>query len=254
MAVEPAGSGATRAPGRPTAPQGEPRVLRFGATERALHQIHGSAFAVMLATGLVLYVPAFAQLFSSRPLMKAIHLTAAVAWLTALALVAILGDGRALRRTRREIERLDEDDLRWLRSRGGGVPQGRFNAGQKLHAVAQAALAVLLTVSGLLLWLGERDTAWRLPGSIALHDVAALVAGALVAGHVWMAISPRGLPAIRGIGRGSVPAAWAAEHHPKWVPEGPERRGSDRPGLVRYVAAAIAVAAGFVLLEILVFT
>jgi formate dehydrogenase subunit gamma len=229
-------------------------VLRFGRTERTLHTIHGSAFAVMFATGLVLYVPAFAQILSSRPLMKAIHLTAAVGWLTALALVAILGDRRALRRTRREIERLDADDLEWLRRRGGGAPQGRFNAGQKLHAVAQAALAVLLTVSGVLLWLGERDTAWRLPGSIALHDVSMLAAGVLVAGHVWMAMSPRGLPAIQGIVRGFVPAAWAAEHHPKWRPEEAPGVGSQRPGLVRLAAAAVTASAGAVVLMTWVFT
>lgn len=230
-------------------------VLRFGATERRLHAIHGSAFAVMLATGLVLYVPAFAQIFSSRPLMKAIHLTAAVSWLTALALVALLGDRRALRRTRREIERLDADDLAWLRRRGaGGVPQGRFNAGQKLHAVAQAALAVLFTVSGVLLWLGERDTAWRLPGTIALHDVSMFVAATLVAGHVWMAISPRGLPAIGGIVRGSVPAAWAAEHHPKWVPGGAGPAAPGRPGVVRLAVAAGVVAAGIAVLAVWVFT
>jgi formate dehydrogenase subunit gamma len=217
-------------------------VLRFGATERRLHMIHASAFAVMLATGMVLYVPAIAQVVSSRPVVKAIHLTAAVAWLAALALVAILGDRRALRRTRRELERLDADDVLWLRRRG--APQGRFNAGQKLHAVTQAALAVLFTVSGTLLWLGERDTAWRLPGTIALHDMATLVAAVLVAGHVWIAISPSKLPSIGGILRGYVPAAWAAEHHPKWVPDAVAASDDRRPGIVRLAAAAVVVGLG----------
>jgi formate dehydrogenase subunit gamma len=231
------------------------RVLRFGATERNLHTLHASAFAVMFTTGLVLYVPAFAQVFSSRPLMKAIHLTAAVAWLTALALVAILGDRRALRRTRRELERLDADDLLWLRSRGAhGVPQGRFNAGQKLHAVVQAALALLFTVSGVLLWLGERDTAWRLPGSIALHDVSMLVAGVLIAGHVWMAMSPKGLSAVEGILRGTVPAAWAARHHPKWAPASVPAERAGRPGVLRVAAAAVVAGCGVAVLFAFVFT
>jgi formate dehydrogenase subunit gamma len=255
MAAEAPGSGAASGGGGPaTAPRRPDRVVRFGASERNLHTIHASAFVVMFATGLVLYVPALAQVFSSRPLMKGTHLTAAVAWLTALALVALLGDRRALRTTRRELERLDAGDLLWLRSRGGGVPQGRFNAGQKLHAVVQAALAVLFTVSGTLLWLGERDTALRLPGSIALHDMSMFVAGVLVAGHVWIAVSPGKLPSVEGILRGTVPAAWAAEHHPKWVPAAPTPRGLRRPGIVRLAAAAVVVGLGVGGLVGLVFT
>ena len=212
-----------------------PRVARFGRTERALHWVHASAFLAMLATGLVLYLPLLAQLLSDRPLMKALHLVAATAWLTALALVALLGDRRALRRTRRDLERFTADDLRWLRRRP--APQGRFNAGQKAHASVQAALSVLFTVSGALLWLGERNTAFRLPGTIALHDVAMFAGGALVAGHVVMAFATP--PALDAMLHGTVPADWAAEHHPKWKPEPPAPPA--RAGIVR-IALAIAVA------------
>jgi len=40
--------------------------------------------------------------------------------------VVVLGDRRALARTRREIERFDPDDLLWLRRRP--APQGRFDS------------------------------------------------------------------------------------------------------------------------------
>ncbi len=220
------------------------RVARFGATERRLHTIHASAFVVMFLTGLVLYVPTLAQVFSNRPVVKGIHLVAAAAWLTALALVAVLGDRRALRRTRREIERFDADDLRWLRRRTPS-PQGRLNAGQKVHAILQAALALLFTVSGTLLWLSERNTDLRLPGTIALHDWSMILAGVLVAGHVWIALSPDKLPALRGILRGTVPAGWAASHHPKWqAPPAGSAQRAPRAGPVRLVAAAVVVASG----------
>lgn len=245
---------ATRGSAAPMAADAR-RVVRFSATERRLHTANGIAFAVMFATGLVLYLPMLAQMISNRPVMKAIHLTAAAAWLVALALVAILGDRGALRRTRRELERFDDDDLLWLRHRGGATPQGRFNAGQKVHAVMQAALAALFTVSGTLLLLGERNTAFRLPGTIALHDVSMFVAGVLVTGHVWMAISPDKLASNEGIWRGTVPAGWAASHHPKWSPVNePVAAHGARPSMARVAAAAMTVALGVLGLVTLVFT
>jgi len=236
MAVEPEAARPRWMAPQPT------RVQRFGATERHLHTIHAVAFVVMTLTGLVLYMPMLAQIFSSRPLTTAIHLVAAVAWLTALALVALLGDRRALRRTRRELERFDAGDLQWLRRRGG-VPSGRFNAGQKAHAILQASLALLFTVSGTLLWLGERNTSLRLPGTIALHDASMIIAGVLVAGHVWIALSPSKVPSLHGILRGTVPAAWAAEQHARWVPD-EVRAAPARPGALRYAVAALVLTGG----------
>jgi formate dehydrogenase subunit gamma len=193
----------------------EPRVVRFGLTERRLHTAHALAFSILLATGLVLYAPFLAQIFSDRPLMKTAHLVTALLWLAALALVLLLGDRAALRRTRQEIERFDADDLLFLKRRS--TRAGRFNGGQKAHAIVQAGLAVLFVVSGALLWLGERNTALRLPGSIALHDAATLLLTVLLAGHVWMATSrPHSL---EGIWRGTVRASYAAAHHPKWQPD-----------------------------------
>lgn len=224
----------------------EPRVLRFGVTERRLHTAYAVAFGVLLATGFVLYLPFLAQIFSDRPLVKSIHLVAAVAWLTALVLVAVLGDGAALRGTRREIERFDADDVLFLRRRPAA--QGRFNGGQKAHAIVQAGLAVLFTVSGVLLWLGERNTEFRLPGTIALHDAATVLVALLVAGHIMMALSR---PAsLEGIWRGTVPASYAAEHHAKWRPG--EMAARARPGLARIALAVLVAGAGLAAAVLLV--
>jgi formate dehydrogenase subunit gamma len=220
-------------------------VLRFGLTERRLHTVHATAFAVLLATGFVLYLPFMAQIVSDRPLVKAIHLAAAALWLTALALVVVLGDRAALRATRREIERLDADDLRFLRTRGRSQIAGRFNGGQKAHAIVQAGLAILLTVSGALLWLGERDTALRLPGTIALHDAATLLLAVLVVGHVMQATSHP--DSLEGIRRGTVKARYAARHHAKWdapaAAPSTAARGR-RPGVARLAVALLVAAAG----------
>ena len=206
-------------------------IVRFDRTERTLHWVHASAFMAMLATGLVLYLPMLARssptgrwsrrCISSRPRPGS----------TALALIALLGNRRALRRTRRDLDYFTADDLRWLRRQH--VPQGRFNAGQKAHASVQAALAVLFVVSGSLLWLGERNTAFRLPGTIALHDVAMFVAVVLIAGHVAMALSQR--PALEGMMYGTVPAGLGGGAPRRLDPRAaaPARRPGTRPDRAR---------------------
>ena len=98
---------------------------------------------------------------------------------------------------------------------------------------------MLFVVSGTLLWLGERNTAFRLPGTIALHDVAMFVAVVLIAGHVAMALSQR--PALEGMMYGTVPEDWAAEHHAAWTPAPPAPPAA--PGIAR-IALAVVVAAG----------
>jgi formate dehydrogenase subunit gamma len=191
-------------------------VGRFSRTERAIHWIHASAFFVLLGSGLVLYLPALSAYVGRRPLVKEVHLATAIAWAVALVAVLAVGDRRGLRRTLRELDRFDEDDRRWLR--GGRTPQGRFNAGQKLNAALTASFALLFAVSGLLLWLGERDTQFRWGSTIVLHDVLTLVSLGLLCGHLYLAvIHPSTRHALRGMTLGDVRADWAREHHAKWA-------------------------------------
>lgn len=191
-------------------------VKRFSRTERAVHWIHASAFFVLLGTGLVLYVPRLSTLVARRPLIKDIHVYTAVAWIALLALVVVVGDRRRLRRTLRDLDLFDEDDWLWLRRKPR--PQGRFNAGQKVHAAVVAAFASLFAVSGFLLWLGERDTRFRWGSTILLHDGLMYTSLVLLVGHLYLAlIFPATRHALRGITFGSVRRDWALEHHRKWI-------------------------------------
>ena len=190
-------------------------VRRFSRTERAVHWVHASAFLVLLGSGLVLYLPSLAAEIGRRPLVKDVHLFTALAWAVALVSVVVVGDRRGLRATARELDVFDADDRRWLRGRR--APQGRFNAGQKLNAALTAAFALLLAVSGVLLWLGERDTRFRFDSTIVLHDVVAYLSVALLAGHLYLAvIHPTTRHALRGMTVGTVREDWAREHHAKW--------------------------------------
>jgi len=64
-------------------------VRRFWAEERSLHWLLAITFLLMLATGLVLYLPAFAQLAANRRLWKSIHLGAAIAFWAGLVILLL---------------------------------------------------------------------------------------------------------------------------------------------------------------------
>jgi formate dehydrogenase subunit gamma len=201
---------ATAVPDRPR------RIRRWSRTERAVHWIHASAFCVLLASGLCLYLPSLAEAVGRRPLLKTIHIYTALAWAAALALVVLLGDRGSLRRTIHEIDDFDADDLAWLRGRR--VPQGRLNAGQKLNAIVTAVLAIMFAISGFFLWYGERDTRFRLANALLVHDYLMYVSLILFLGHLWLAvIYPRTRHSLNGITRGWVREDWAARRHAKWV-------------------------------------
>jgi formate dehydrogenase subunit gamma len=149
-------------------------------------------------------------------LIQSVHFYTGIGWATALVLIVVLGNHRALMRTAREIDMFDRDDARFLRGRLDS-PQGRFNAGQKINAIVTAAFAVLFFASGLLLWFGERNTSLRLAGAIYPHDVLMFTSVAIVAGHLYLALINRATrPALRGMVLGTVREDWAASHHAKW--------------------------------------
>jgi formate dehydrogenase subunit gamma len=192
-------------------------VRRFSPAERLLHWANALGFFFLLATGLVLYLPSLSVLVARRQLIQSLHFWGGVGWLGALAFILLIG-GRRLLATARELERFDHDDLRWLR--GAKVPQGRFNAGQKVNAALTGAFTVLFGISGVLLWVGEEDTRFRFASTVILHDGLMYVSLVLLVGHLYLAlIHPATKHALRGMTLGDVSAEWAARHHAKWKPE-----------------------------------
>lgn len=186
-------------------------VVRFTRTERVLHWVNAAFFLHLTATGLILYVPRLSELVGRRPLLKNLHFWGGIAWVCALALVFLLGDTRRLVRVARELEVLRDD---------------RFDVGQKLNAIVQAAFVVLFLVSGVLLWLGERDTSFRFSSTVLLHDGLLYVALVLFVGHLYLAvIHPTTRHALRGMALGTVEEEWARRRHPEW--EAPPARGGN---------------------------
>jgi formate dehydrogenase subunit gamma len=192
-----------------TAP--ERRLPRFGRTERALHWVHASAFMILLVSGLCLYLPSLAEAVGRRPLLKSIHIYTAVAWAIALLVIFTFGDRGQLLNDVREL-----DDLR----------PGRMNVGQKVNSIATAAFAILFAVTGFFLWYGERDTRFRLPNALLVHDWLMYVSLVLFLGHLFLAvIYPRTRHSLSGITRGWVDEDWALANHRDWAKEAIAQEG-----------------------------
>jgi formate dehydrogenase subunit gamma len=198
-------------------------VRRFSSAEQSLHWLLAASFLVMLATGLILYLPSLAQVAADRQLWKSIHLGAALAFWVGTFLIVTSAPG-GLGTTARELDRFDADDKRWLAwsvsRRGPEPPQGRFNAGQKLNTAIIAGLMVVFTISGTLMYLQEVDAGFRGTSAILVHDIAMYVAVPLVLGHLYLAVvNPSTRHSLRGMVLGTVRRDWARRHHPKWERE-----------------------------------
>ncbi|MCW2921624.1 MAG: hypothetical protein JWL76_1498 [Thermoleophilia bacterium] len=205
-------------------PDRRTRLTRFTLTERVLHWLVAVTFLLMLGTGLALYFPSFAQLMS-RPVAKDIHLWSAIVMGVSMVLVPLLGDRAAVLGSAREVQYLDGDDVAWLKAgpvrqlgKVSPVPQGRFNAGQKLNTAMLSGGMVIMYLTGFLLWYGERDTSYRFMGTVPMHDVFTVFLTLLVTGHIYLAaIHPMTRAALRGMTYGDVDREFAEHHHAKWV-------------------------------------
>jgi formate dehydrogenase subunit gamma len=207
---------------RPTAPAA---IRRFTGAQRLLHLVLAVTFLGMLWTGLCLWSPALAEVMN-RPLAKQWHFYFAIALGIAFVLTLVLRP-RDIRAFAREVDSLDRADRAWLR--GGprrlfnpvGAPaQGWLNAGQKLNTAVTIGLLVVLALTGILLWLGERNNALRFSGTIDVHDLATILIVVLVCGHLYLAVfNPATRASLRGMTTGTVDREWARMHHERWVEE-----------------------------------
>jgi formate dehydrogenase subunit gamma len=106
-----------------------------------------------------------------------------------------------------------------------------MNVKQKLNAIATAAFAILFAVSGFFLWYGERDTRYRLPQALLVHDWLMYVSLFLFLGHLFLVlIYPRTRQSLSGMTRGWVDEDWAREYYPEWDQQATPVGRLGRPG------------------------
>jgi formate dehydrogenase subunit gamma len=202
------------------ADESDARILRYTLAERVNHWIAGLSYMYCLITGLAFWSPYMfwlAILVGGGPTARAWHpwfglvFTASVLWMFKIWRSDMLTTeaDRAWRKAMPHYIRNQDENL---------PPIGRFNYGQKLFFWLMLYSAVLLILSGLVLWFPE-SIPWKLRWlrylAVTEHVTAALatIGGFII--HVYM-----GTAMVRGgftsIVRGEVSSAWARLHHRLW--------------------------------------
>jgi formate dehydrogenase subunit gamma len=196
------------------------QVVRYTFKERLCHWANGVTFLFCMLTGLAFYSPYLYWLSvvgGSGATSRLLHpwvgvfFFFAVLWMHALwkLQMAATPDDQGWKDNMKHYV-TNQDNL---------VPAvGRFNAGQKLFYWVMFYCAIVLLITGLLMWFPEWISGrahWLLPLTVFIHCAAALIAiGAFII-HVYMGVLmvPGGY---KGITVGHVSEEWAAHHHRLW--------------------------------------
>ncbi len=209
-------------------------VLRYRRNQRLVHALLASSFVLLLLTGLVLLWEPLGFLAAGGN-SRWLHRIAAVGFM-AVPLAYLLADRKGAKELLIDSFRYDRDDIAWLKhlyryAMGHAKempPQGRLNAGQKLHHAAVILVSAAIVVTGLLMWFfGPSLGATGLSTTAIIHDLAMLTLTLLLVGHLYFTFVYK---ALSGMTSGWIPEDEARLEHPKWVEElerSDELRASD---------------------------
>ena len=199
------------------------QLLRYRRTQRLIHALLASSFTLLFLTGIfIVWSPASG--LAAGGWSRWLHRVAAIGFM-AVPVLYLVRDRAGAKELLVDSFRFDRDDVRWLRhiyryATGHAKdmpPQGRLNAGQKLHHAAVIVLCGVMVVTGLMLWLlkpglGATGLAW-----VALiHDLGMLALILLLIGHLFFTFTYK---ALSGMTTGYVPETEARLEHVKWVEE-----------------------------------
>jgi formate dehydrogenase gamma subunit len=203
-------------------------VRRFGILERFMHLVLLLAFLALGATGLGFLLAklpnAHGSFWTSHPALE-LHEIAGLIFAGATVVVVLRWFITAIPASY---------DWQWIRMLGGYLwikghpPAGKFNFGQKMFYWVSMVLAVVLSVTGITIWLKPGGDGGWATVAYTLHDLAAvlLLAGAVV--HVYLGwIANPGT--VGAIFTGSVTKAWAHNHHPNWAEKIDGGAGTGKP-------------------------
>ncbi len=203
------------------ASQQSTQLLRYRIGQRVVHALLASSFLMLLATGLFLLWSPLSP-WAAGGTSRLVHRVGAMLFM-AVPLVYLLVDARAAKELLWDSFHYDRDDWAWMKASyhyffgfaAEMPPQGRLNAGQKLHHAGVVLASAAIVLSGLLLWFGRGSLGVQgLAYTAIVHDLAMLVLTVLLAGHLYFTFVYKALSAMT---TGYVSEEAARLEHAKWV-------------------------------------
>ncbi len=201
----------------------EGQILRYRTGQRIVHAIMASSFLILLITGLALVWSPLAFI-AAGGWSRYLHRIAAVGFISVPFLYLLL-DRTGAKEVLVESFQYDHDDVVWFKKMyryalgrtAEMPPQGRLNAGQKLHHSAVIVFSAVIVVTGLVLWFAKANlSVSMLSWTAMIHDLAMLALTLLLVGHVFFTYVYK---AWSSMATGYVPADEMKLEHGKWVEE-----------------------------------
>jgi formate dehydrogenase subunit gamma len=197
------------------------QVLRYRCGPRMVHALLASSFLILLLSGLTLLTSLLSG-FAADGWLRQLHYVGAVLFMLVPILYLIV-DRPAMKELLWDSFHYDADDWRWLKCAyryfmgycEAMPPQGRLNAGQKLHHAGVVIFSATIAASGLVMWLGKGSLG---PDGLAItaiiHSLSMLILTVLLVGHLYFTFVYEALP---GMVTGYIPEEAARLEHAKWV-------------------------------------
>jgi formate dehydrogenase subunit gamma len=198
-------------------------ILRYTLSERLNHWVAAFSYIYLLLTGLAFWSPWMfwiAVVLGGAPVSRMLHPWAGLIFVGAVIYMYRLW---ASQMRHNEVDRAWWKAVRYYSTNQDDKmpPAGRYNAGQKFLFWGFFWSALLLLLSGVVLWFPEYIS-WNLRFlrylAVLIHPAAALLTIGLFMIHLYMGLfAERG--AFGSVIRGDVSIEFAKRYHPGWYKE-----------------------------------
>ncbi len=197
------------------------KILRYEPPRRWAHWIGAITFLILLFSGVALLIPQLSFL-AAGGWSRMLHRLGAI-YFVALPIAYTLVKPGTVKELLVESFAYGREDWEWFKrmpwyfiGRTKNLPpQGRINAGQKLHHATTFLSFVVVAVSGFVLWFAKSGLdANGLAYAAIIHDLSMLVLTVMLIGHLYFTLLYDALPAML---TGYVSEEYARMEHPKWL-------------------------------------